>query len=181
MEKYTANMKKMAKSVTFAWVMVFAMFSTVTAHAAGLELAKAGDKSLIEANAVEMDGEFVAVTAWSDEMEISASEVPNITYINDGIMTLGSGTIDWEVPAGTRGVGSLIYMTEGTEIQIACTATPTHCLYWFGLMKADNSCIVVEGTGHGSHAFTVPANGYYRIMVENRSIQSIRVMGTYQY
>ncbi len=181
MEKYTANMKKMAKSVTFAWVMVFAMFSTVTAHAAGLELAKAGDKSLIEAEAVDMDGGFAKEIGWSDEMEISSSDAPNIMYINDGIMTLGEGTFTWDVPAGTRGVGSLIYLTKGTVVQMTCTATPSHCIYWFGLMKADNSCIVVEGSGSGAHDFTVPANGYYRIMVENRSIQSIHAIGAYQY
>ena len=181
MGKYKANMKKISKVVTFAWVMVFAMFSTVVAHAAGVELAEAGDKSLIEANAVEDFGGFVEESGWSEEMEIPASEMPNIIYINDGIMLLGSGTIDWEVPAGTRGVGSLIYMTKGTEVQISCTATPSHCLYWFGLMKADNSAMIVEGTGAGGHTFTIPANGYYRIMVENRSIQSIHAVGAYQY
>ena len=107
--------------------------------------------------------------------------IVDIVYVNDGIMTFGSGSIDWSVPAGTRYVTSSIYMAKGTEVQIACTASPSTCTYWFGLMAANSDCYVVEGSGAGAHVFTVPSNGYYRIMVENRSIQSINVSGTYRY
>jgi len=181
MEKYRANMKKMVKSVTFAWVMVFALASSVTAHAAGIGLAEAADKDLIQTQNVEQDGEFMNVTGWSEEFNVETSDVVDIVYVNDGIMTLGQGTIDWNIPAGTRYVTSAIYFAAGSKVQITCTAKPNTCTYWFGIMNENSDCTVVEGAGMGAHEFTVPTTGYYRIMVENRSIQSIRVTGSYAY
>lgn len=181
MENYRVNMRKVAKSVTFAWVMVFAMLSTVTAHAAGVGVSVAADKNLIETQNVLQFEDFSNENAWSEEMVVPSNDIVDIVYINDGIMTFGSGSIDWSVPAGTRYVTSSIYMPKGTEVQIACTASPSTCKYWFGLMAANSDCYVVEGSGAGAHVFTVPSNGYYRIMVENRSIQSINVSGSYRY
>ena len=181
MENYRTNMRRVAKSVTFAWVMIFALVSSVTAYAAGEEIVEAGDKALLETQQVERQGGFEESTGWSEEIFVPAGDVPEMVYFNDDIMLLGAGTFDWNVRAGVRGVGNSIYLTAGTEVQIACTATPSNCLYWFGLMNANTDCYIVEGTGSGSHTFTIPSNGYYRIMVENRSTQQIRVMGTYQY
>ncbi|MBR5564992.1 MAG: hypothetical protein IKW08_02380 [Roseburia sp.] len=181
MENYRVNMRKVAKSVTFAWVMVFAMLSTVTAHAAGVGVSVAADKDLIQTQNVAEYGGFGDEASWSEEIFVPANDSVDIVYINDGIMTLGSGTIDWSVPAGTRYVTSSIYMTKGTIVSIACTARPSTCVYWFGIMAANSDCHVVEGSGSGSHDFTVPSSGWYRIMVENRSIQSINVVGGYTY
>jgi len=114
-------------------------------------------------------------------MTIPASDTVEIIYINDDVMLLGQGTIDWDVPVGTRCVSGSIYLAKGTVVQIACTAIPSNCTYWFGLMHANSNCTVVEGTGSGAHDFTVSSSGYYRIMVENRSSQAISVTGGYSY
>lgn len=181
MEKYRKNLKKAAKTVTTAWVAAFVLFSSVTAHAAGVGIAKASDEMLKESQIIGQYGDFEEFSGWSDEMLVPASDVVDIVYINDEIMTLGQGTIDWDVPAGTRYVTASLYMTEGTEVQIVCSALPSDCTYWFGLMYASSECAVVEGSGAGAHTFTVPSNGYYRIMVENRSSQEISVTGGYSY
>ena len=181
MEKYRVNMRRVAKSVTFAGVMVFALLSSTVAYAAGIGTAKVSDAVLKETQNVTQFGEFEDFSGWSDEMLIPASDTVDIIYINDDIMTLGGGTIDWDVPVGTRYVTSSIYFTEGTVVQIACTATPSNCTYWFGLMHANSDCSVVEGSGYGAHGFTIPSTGYYRIMVENRSSQVISVNGGYSY
>ena len=181
MNNYIANMRRVAKSVTFAGVMVFALLCSTTAYAAGAGIAKVGDESLKETQNVGLDGEFSRTVQWSEEMSIPANDAVNIVYINDGIMELGEGSFTWDVPVGTRYVTSSIYMAKGTEVQIVCSSTPSNCTYWFGLMHANSDCTVVEGSGAGSHHFTVPSSGYYRIMVENRSSQSIHVIGSYQY
>lgn len=180
MERYRANKRKTAKAVAIAWVMVVASLSTVTAHAAGTGLAKYADGALQESQVI-LQNESVDVYNWSDEMLVESDEDIDIIYMNDGLMTLGEGSISWDVPIGTRCVTASIYMKEGTKVQIACTATPDDCTYWFGLMYASSTCSVVEGEGQGSHAFTVPSNGYYRIMVENRSSEAMHVVGSYQY
>ena len=181
MEKYRKNVKKITKPLTMALVMMFALLSTVTAYAAGLEIAEASDSELKSTQQIAIDEGFEGEDGWSDEMLIEPSDVPNIVYVNDGIMLLSGGTIDWDVPAGTRYVTTSIYMTKDTKVQMACTATPDNCTYWFGLMYASSACNVVEGSGSGAHDFTVPSNGYYRIMVENRSSQTISVNGGYSY
>ena len=181
MEKYRKNVKKITKPLTMALVMMFALLSTVTAYAAGLEIAEASDSELKSTQQIAIDEGFEGEDGWSDEMLIEPSDVPNIVYVNDGIMLLSGGTIDWDVPAGTRYVTTSIYMTKGTIVSIACTARPSDLTYWFGLMYASSACNVVEGSGSGAHDFTVPSNGYYRIMVENRSSQTIHVGGYYQY
>lgn len=181
MTKYRTSGEKIAKSVTVALTLVFAMVSSVTAHAAGIGVAEANDAFLKDNQEVVAYEEFSVTEGWSDEMVVETSEDVEIVYITDGIMYLGSGNISWEVPAGTRYVTSSIYMAEGTEVHIACSASPTDCTYWFGLMAASSTCYIVEGTGAGSHVFTVPSSGYYRIMVENRSSETITVNGGYSY
>lgn len=181
MTKYRTSGKKIAKSVTVALTLVFAMVSSVTAHAAGIGVAEANDKFLEENQEIVMFEDFVPVEDWSDEMVVETSEDVEIVYVNDVIMTLAGSTFSWSVPVGTRYVTSSIYFTEGTEVQIACTATPNDCVYWFGLMAASSTCYVVEGTGSGSYDFTVPSSGYYRIMVENRGDEVLNVSGSYQY
>ena len=178
MEKYRVNMKRVAKTVTFAWVMVFALFSSVTAHAAGFGLAKASDEVLKETQKVV---EHETNESELEEFVVPADSDVTIIYMNDGVMTLGQGTIDWDVPVGTRCVSGSLYMTEGTEVSIVCAAKPTNFTYWFGLMYASSECHVVSVTGSASHTFTVPSNGYYRVMVENRSSQEISVVGGYSY
>ena len=181
MNNYIANMRRVAKSVTFAGVMVFALLCSTTAYAAGVGIAKAGDESLKETQNVALDGGFIEANSWAEEMHISASDAVNIVCVNDEIMTLGQAAFDWDVPVGTRYVTSSIYLAKGAQITIACTASPNNCTYWFGIMHANSDCTVVEGSGGGSHTFTVASSGYYRVMVENRSNQTISVMGSYQY
>lgn len=181
MQKYRTSGKKIAKSVTVALTVVFAMLSSVTAHAAGVGFAKVNDALLEDSQEVVAFEEFVVAEGWSDEMVVETSDSVNIVYINDGIMTLGQGSFDWDVPVGTRYVTSSIYLTAGTEVQIACTALPTNCTYWFGLMHSSSTCYVVEGSGMGAHVFTVPSSGYYYVMVENRGSSVLSVNGSYAY
>lgn len=181
MENYIANMRRVARTVTFAGAMVFALLCSTTAYAAGVGIAEANDASLKATQSISVNDEFMDENIWPDEMYISASDTVNVVYVNDGIMELGEGTISWNVPVETRYVTSSIYFTKGTEVQIACTAKPNDCTYWFGLMHANSDCTVVEGYGLGGHTFTVASSGYYRIMVENRSDQEIHVGGYYQY
>ncbi len=142
----------------------------------------ASDRALKTTQIVGFDGDtFENIDNWSEEMVIPANEVVEIVYINDGIMTTTQGSIDWDVEAGVRCVTAEFYMKEGAEVQIACTASPSTCTYWFGLMRSSSECLVVEGSGSGSHTFTVPSNGYYRIMVENRSTQDMNVTGVYRF
>ena len=186
MNIYKNNVRKVAKPVTFLLVLVFALTSSVTAYGAGVGLAKVNDevlKATQDFSASDPLEGFSTTDDWSDIMYISPEEdhVPNTVYINDGIMTLGEGSISWDVPVGTRYVTSAIYLTKGTIVQIACTATPSDCTYWFGLMYPSSTLAVSEGCGSGSRDFTVPSSGLYRILVENRSSQVIHVGGYYQY
>ena len=180
MDKYRTNMKRVTKSVTFAWVMVFAMVSTVTAHAAGIKILEINDNMLRE-NQVVSYYEDNATGDWSEIMTIENSDPVNTVYINDGIMTLGEGSFSWDVPVATRYVTNFIYLTEGQQIDITCTGRPTDCLYWFGIMHPSSAVSVVEGTGMGGRTFTIPSSGYYRVLVENRGSTELHAVGTYVY
>lgn len=181
MKNYRRGMSKAAKNATTALILVFAMVSSLAAGYVGVAAAELNDSALQVTQYVEQQGEFVEVSGWSEEMYVPENDVVDIVYINEGIMMLGSGTIDWNVPVGTRYVTSSLYFKEGAKVQIACTATPSSNTYWFGIMNANSACYVVEGSGQGSHAFTVPSTGWYYVMVENRSSSAIHVVGAYQY
>ena len=180
MGKYRTNMKKVVKSVTFAWVMVFVMISSVTAHAAGIWVLEQNDEFLKE-NQVVAYQEDDTVGGWSEVMTIEDSNPVNIVYINDGIMTLGTGNFDWNVPVGTRYVTNSIYLKAGQQIQVVSTATPTNCLYWLGIMHPSSAVSVVEGTGTGGGTFTISSTGYYRVLIENRGSTTLHAVGSYQY
>lgn len=181
MQKYRTGGKRIAKSVTVALTVVFAMLSTVTAHAAGVGMAEINDVFLEERQEILLDEPFGNITDWSEEMLVETSDDIEVVYIDDEIMTRSGSTFSWTVPVGTRYVTKAVYLTKGTEVQIACTATPMDCTYWFGLMYPSSTCNVVEGSGAGSHTFTVPSNGSYHIMVENRGSVELNVSGSYQY
>ena len=181
MKKYRASGKKIAKSVTVVLTVVFAMLSSVTAHAAGIGVAKANDKFLEENQELVAFDEFKDVSDWSEEMMVEADDDIKTIYRDDIVVTRAGSTFSWEVPAGTRYVTSSIYFSEGTEVQIACTASPSDCTYRFGLMHSSSTCYIVEGSGMGAHAFTVPSSGYYRVMVENRGSVTLSVNGGYSY
>ena len=182
MDKYRANMKKMAKSATFIWALIFAMFSSVTAHAAGIDLAEANDEMLKVTQELQYYSDEMDLSgSWSEIKEVETSDTVDIVYINEDIMILGNGTFNWSVPVGTRYVTSGIYLTEGTHVQVACTASPSDCLYWFGIMHPTSTCSIVEGTGAGSCTFEIPYSGYYRVMVENRGNVVLNAAGSYTY
>ena len=184
MENYRKNMRKVAKPVTMALVMMFVLLSSVTAYAAGIELAEVNDRYLKETQVKAEDMTFEVAEAFSEVTYIPAEEanVPNIVYVNEGIMTLGTGTIDWDVPAGTRYVTAAIYMKKGTIVDIATIASPRDVTYWIGIMYPSSAIAIAEGTAAGSASFTVPSTGYYRVLVENRSsTQVLSVNGSYQY
>lgn len=181
MKNYRFGMSRVAKNATTALILVFAMVSCMFAGRVGVWAAEVNDSALQSTQKVAQEGEFAEESGWSEEMYVPVNDIVDIVYINDGIMMLGSGTLDWNVPVGTRYVTSSLYFTEGTQVQIACTATPSSNTYWFGIMNANSDCYVVEGSGQGSHAFTVPSTGWYYVMVENRSSSTIHVVGAYQY
>lgn len=184
MEIYRKNMRKVAKPVTMALVMMFVLLSSVTAYAAGIELAEVNDRYLKDAQPMYIGETFETAVDWSEVTYISPEDayVPNTVYVNEDIMTLGSGTIDWEVPAGTRYVTAAFYMKKGTIVDIATTASPRDVTYWIGVMYPDSGLAIAEGTGAGAASFTIPATGYYRILVENRSATTVlTARGTYQY
>lgn len=183
MEIYRENGKKVTKSVTMALVMLFVLFSSVTAYAAGLEIAEANDERLKETQVLKEESTFEVQEIFSEVIYIPAEEakVPNTVYVNDGIMTIGNGTINWEVPVETRYVTTPIYLKEGTEVQIATTAKPSDATYWIGVMYPSSAIAIAEGTGVGGARFTIPSSGYYRILVENRSDVVISVTGGYSY
>ena len=184
MEIYRKNMRKVAKPVTMALVMMFMLLSSVTAYAAGTELAEVNDRYLKETQPKYVASTFEITEDWSEIRYISAEDdyVPNTVYVNDGIMTIDGGTIDWDVPAGTRYVTGLLYLTKGTVVQIATTAQPSNVTYWIGVMYPDSGIAYAEGTGAGSSTFEIPKTGYYRVFVENRSSsQVLSVNGGYSY
>lgn len=184
MQMNRKNMRKVSKSVTMALVMMFVMLSSVTAYAAGVELAEVNDEHLKETQVKVEDRLFETSTGWDSISYIPADEadVPNIVYINEGIMTLGEGTFSWDVPAGTRYVTGALYLKKGTVVQIATTAAPTNVTYWIGLMYPSSAIAIAEGTGSGHADFTVPSTGLYHVLVENRSsTQTLHVVGSYLY
>lgn len=184
MEKYRSNMRKVSKPVTMVLVMMFVMLSSVTAYGAGIGLAEVNDRYYKNNLVLHTSETALEDYNWSEVTYVEAEDayVPNIVYINDGIMPLGSGTIDWDVPAGTRYVTGAIYLTKGTVVDIAATGSPRTVTFWIGLMYPDASIAISEGAGVGGASFTVPSTGYYRVMVENRSsTQTLSVLGSYQY
>ena len=184
MEIYRKNMRKVAKPVTMALVMMFMLLSSVTAYAAGIELAEVNDRYLKETQVKVEDRVFEENVGWGEITYISPEDanVPNIVYINDGVMMLGEGTIDWDVPAGTRYVTGGIYLKKDTVVNIATSASPSNVTYWIGLMYPSSAIAIAEGTGTGHASFTVPSTGYYRVLVENRSAtQTLSVVGGYTY
>ena len=173
-----------SKAVMVLLSMVFVLAGTVTSYAAGTKVAEQADGEFKKTQEIAATADFTSTDIWSDEFVVTEADSAGVEtiYNESEIMLLGGDSFYWTVPVGTRYVTSSIYLSKGTVISIACTARPSDCTYWFGLMKmSDNSATVVEGSGTGGHDFTISSSGFYRVMVENRSSQEITVSGGYNY
>lgn len=181
MQKYGAGRKDIAKSVTVALTVVFAMLSTVAAYVFGVGVVEVNDALLEENQEIILDESFRNITDWSEERLIKVNRNVELIYDNEIEKTRSGFMFSWDVPIGTQYVPKGFYFKKDEIVQIACTAIPSNCLYRFGVMNENGECVVVEGCGAGSHTFTIPSSGYYYIMVENRGDVEANISGSYQY
>lgn len=171
MKKYGKNLKTTSKIVTALLLLTFITISTRTSYAAGVGMANANDELFKKTQVVEMKEQELVLD--QSEFSVTAEEnalVPQVV-MDDEIITRGSdgASFDWTIPAGTRYVTPEKFFKKGTKITIALTATPSDCVYWYGLMHTSGSSTVCETTGGKSHTFTIESTSFYRIMVENRN------------
>lgn len=105
----------------------------------------------------------------------------------DGIMPLlgpneiASGT--WTIDAGKRHVSDVIYLKAGQKVSMAAMIVPTTVKCWLGLMRDSNGDVqCIEGTKSLAYTFEAPANGNYRVMVQNKGTgQTVTASVTYYY
>lgn len=184
---YMANMKKVGKiSKVLSTVLVtaFILLSMTTAYAAGTAMAKISDKvyestEVIEVQSIENDAENTEPEQFIVTAEESA-DVPTV-YMESDIMLLGSGSFDWNVPAGTRYVTGQIYLKKGDVISVSCNARPTSSVFWYGIQLPNGNSKVSQVTSSGSSDFEITSSGYYRVMVQNLSDVEIHAVGSYIY
>lgn len=182
MKRYSTDKRKLIKTEASAWMVLFAVISTVTAQAAGVGLAEMGDEVLQETQVVIKEDKYACLENWSDEMLLKADDAVGIIYADSSSSSSDDiGTVEWDVPAGTRYVTNAVYMTEGTRVQMAYAVEQQDCLYRIGLMYASGESIVIEGTGLVTYSFEIPVDGYYHILVENCGAVTLRIMGAHQY
>lgn len=183
MSKYKKHLNGKKALVATALVMLFAVISTTTAYAAGITVAKVSDHIYKETQVIDNIGLFEENEGWSEEIFIPAEQAknPNTVYMDDVVMPIGDGTFDWDVPVGTRYVTGYLFMNSGTQVQVACTGTPSDCWYWLGIMHPNNSISIIEGCGAGSRTFTTNSTGLHRVMVENRGDVVLHATGVYTY
>lgn len=178
------NAGKASKVVTVMLTAAFILMSTSTAYAAGVAVAEVSDK-------VFAVTEEVAVVDAADATEDTESEwflvtaeesanVPTVSMESD-IMFLGSGTFDWDVPAGVRYVTGKIYLHKGDVISLNCSVRPTTSTYWLGVMLPNGNSKVTQGTGTKGVDIEITSDGYYKVMVQNLSDVEIDAVGGYIY
>jgi hypothetical protein len=78
-------------------------------------------------------------------------------------------------------VSKVYDLKKGQRVSISCTAVPASSNYWIGIMDDTGNVWYVDGTSSVGHDFAVPANGKYRVLVQNRSETEIEIMGDYCY
>ena len=182
MNKYGKKNKKTPKIVTAALVMTFILASTCTSYAAGVEIAQKNDEVFKETQVVGVEKYSVAAQSGEEFMVSAEDNALVVEYCPEEVIAPYAGnTFDWVIPVGTRYTTTQKWFSKGTEVSIAVTVSPSDVTYWFGLMYPNGSSSVCEISGVGSHTFTVPSSGFYRVMVENRGSKEITALGAYSY
>lgn len=174
---------KSAVSVFIAAALIF--ISSVPAYAAGTGLSKLNDFAYINTvNATE-----VAVTEQPEIMFLPAGEDAGYSEIvypeDDGIMALyDQGSVyseTWSIGSGVRHVTSQMSMKKGQSVSISCTPSPTGVSYSYGIVDASGNQWYSSASGASSNTFPVPANGKYRVFVQNNGSKSITVAVSFSY
>lgn len=172
--------KQMAKGLTALLTASFVMMNTASAFAA-------------ETGEADVVAEATEETTVLQPFFISGEDDNTYTGIDysqnelDGIMPLlGPNEIasaTWTINAGKRHVSDVIYLKAGQEVPMAAMIVPTTAKCWLGLMRDSNGDVqCIEGTKSLAYSFKAPANGNYRVMVQNRdSSATVTASVTYYY
>ena len=180
MKKYHTDKRCMLKIAVHVWIIICALVSTATAHAAGIQFAEMNDDVLQETQIVYKMEKDSCLDNWSEEMLLDTEAEQKIicaTNVSDDGMAL----LEWSIPVDTRYITDAVYMPKGAKVQMAYVVEQEHCLYRLGLMNADGKCVGIEGTGMANHSFGIQEDGYYRIIIENCGDSILDIWGCYQY
>lgn len=193
MKRYK-DVKLMATGTAAAMAFTFLLLNVTTAYAAGSQIASLND--FIYENIHHQDKDALLAEDQSDilpEVNVSGAEddsYDSVEYANpeaeDVMPALDANEMvsinNWSVGAGVRMVGSAFTVKSGQKIAISCSAIPNTSTYRIGIMRLSNgNSTYVEGKGMFSHTFTAPADGQYRVYVQNQSGSTITASGSYYY
>ncbi|MBD5554116.1 MAG: M56 family metallopeptidase [Roseburia sp.] len=67
------------------------------------------------------------------------------------------------------------------KISITCQGAPANQTYWVGIEDSKGNVWYTEAQGSAGFLLRIPADGKYRVIVENRGSSNITVAGSYYY
>lgn len=180
------NNSKNTKKIVSAFIAASLIFiSSIPAYAAGTGLSLLNDFAYINT----LDATEVAVSEAPDIMFLPAGEDAGYSEIvypeDDGIMGLyDQGSVyyeSWTIRKGVRHVTSQMSMKSGQKVSITCNASPTNVSYTYGIVDASGNQWYSSASGASGNTFTVPANGNYRVFVQNDGSKTITVGVSFSY
>lgn len=189
MKKYS-EIKKMAKCVTAALTFTFVMASVTTAYAAGSKVADVHQYLYkYTENLIPVEAETESETEMQGVQFIPAEEddtYDEIIYEPDSQISLlldenVGVSFNWSVASEVRHVSGLIKLSAGQKVSVASVASPASSLYWIGIMNTTGDVWYYSGTGSLAYTFDVPKGGSYRVLVQNKSSNTINAAGSYLY
>lgn len=187
------NKKQLKWFTSAAMAVVFAVLSISTTYAAGFGLAT------VNAFLYKQTEPYAVTLTEIPNAEVPAGEIhflpaeeahtyeelvdpdPEEEMISPLLLENEVISFNWSMQPKARTRSSLYTFDTLNKIVISCTSAPSNQTYWVGIEDKAGNTWYTEATGSVMFKMRIPADGEYRIIVENRGTSNITAVGSYHY
>lgn len=189
--KVFGNWKPARRFTSVMLAVAFVVLSISTTYAAGVGLATAHDFLYLQTQ--EYGGTMTEVPEASvgevhylpaeqahtyDECIYADPQLEVISPLLDEYEVIN---FSWSMQpkARTKSQQYSFYRTD--KITVSCTGAPANQTYWVGIEDSNKNIWYTVGTGSTTFQMRIPADGNYRVFVENKGSSNITATGSYYY
>lgn len=190
--KVFGNWKQARRFTSAMLAVVFVMLSISTTYAAGAGLAAVNDFLYRQTQEYGVEMTEVSNEIQPGEVHFLPAEEANTydesVYANPQLEIISPLldeneviSFNWPIAPKTRMLSAQYSFDTLDKISITCQAAPANQTFWVGIEKSNGDIWYTEATGSAGFLLRIPADGKYRVFVENRGSSNITAGGSYYY
>lgn len=172
------NKKDMKKGTIVVTTLLLVSVMGSTVYGAGLQVdemsAQVAMDNIVEYEEAYVPVEYEETTEYLTDAQMAAITVDETAVIPE-VDARGFTNVTWTVEPGATIRGSYVYLSQGTEVDMAGFLTPDDVQIKVGLLCSDGALTTIRATDQFVHTFKASWSGFFAIYVENMGSETVTV------